>query len=252
MIRRALALLVAGALSAGQPVLAITAKVSDFSGELAFRLGEGEWADAAKGQELKPEMELCTGPGSEATIGFSDGSAVKLKEMSQLRVGELLSAENRVKVEMLLRSGQMEAQVNPKKVAGTDFSVTTPNATASVKGTKLSISYTPQTGTFTQTLTGSVLVSTESGETTANGGDSSKIDSENELQTSQDLTKSDSSLVVGSTEQVAEENTIIQQTNAPQVSTNLIIGDPSTTDVPASGSAGGGEAAELLLRFVIE
>lgn len=248
-MRRALAALL-GALLAGAALAQsnepLTCTVRKFTGELAARVGQGEWADVQPGQNLVATMELCTGPASEATLAFSDGSVLVLKELSQLRVGELLSQRNRIRIELYLRLGELKAQVKPQQALSTDFSVRTPNATASVKGTEIQrISYHPPEGTRTELVSGSLLVQTERGQTLIGGGDESLVRTEGELVTPAALSQEDSRIHVEPGGLTSGEKEQISVTNQPQ-GTSTSTQSETTQSNPGTGDA------SLLLRFQVQ
>jgi hypothetical protein len=169
-----------------------------------------------------------------------------VKELTQMREGELLSLLDRIKIEVFLRLGEVKAQVKPKAAITSDFSITTPNAAASVKGTEIQrVSYHPPTGTRTQLVTGSLLLQSSKGSTLTGAGDQSVVQPTGDVLTAADLTRDATRVHVEPTGLTDSEIEQIEISNQPQ-STTTPLESEATFFVP------GDNEAALLLRFVIE
>ncbi|MDX6443944.1 MAG: hypothetical protein QOH71_1018 [Blastocatellia bacterium] len=114
-------------------------KLIKLVGDANCLLPGADWQEASEGMRLSTDDEIHTGPDSEATLQFPDGSIVVLKQMTRIKMRGLLSQENRVKIDLLLRMGELKAQVVRQDVVGSDFSVRTPVATTSVRGTVFTV-----------------------------------------------------------------------------------------------------------------
>ncbi len=116
-------------------------QVIKVKGEVRGRLGS-----AAEERALKPGMtlyagdELSTGEDANATLQFADGTRLLVQGDSRLQLvsarligGEVSDAEVR------LQDGQSESAANPNKQPGANFRVTTPVASAAVRGTEFRV-----------------------------------------------------------------------------------------------------------------
>lgn len=170
----ALALLAAPAVAAEA---GLTATLSDVKGEVALRQNAGEWKPVESGHVLTQADELFTGVESEATIKFSDGSTMAIRELTQILIDTLLRKENRKDVAVRLKVGEVNASVKKEKVVDTNFEIQTPTATASVRGTEINeVSFHPARGMFTDLKTGALLVQSARGVTMTRPTDRARVD----------------------------------------------------------------------------
>jgi hypothetical protein len=161
LVRRALTLgcalfLLAGEVSAQN----VTARLTGVSGDVSVRPSGGSFADASDGESLQAADDIATGPDGRATLTFSDGTTVTLEASTQCNIASLARQRGDVRVRVNLKIGQVEAKISKSETATPSFSVRTPNATASVRGTEFKqISYYPPRGTEVELITGRVQVS---------------------------------------------------------------------------------------------
>lgn len=227
----ALAISIGGASVLGAAPLTVT--ISKVVEDVSLRQGNGEWQDAQEGQQVVEGHEIHTGPGSEVTLAFSDGTAVLVRELTQLKVNTLLGRADRVKMEMLLRIGDVKAQVKPQTAVATDFSIRTPSGTASVRGTQIrSVSYYPPVGMQTDLASGKLLVQSARGTTQCNAGDETQVLATGEVLSPAEVVQSDSRVHVEPTGLTAAEKDQIEFSNQPQVS--VPTGSQDATDAAAA------------------
>jgi hypothetical protein len=119
-------------------------KVEKISGDVSVRHADEEWCDAVLGQTLDTGDEIHTGPESEATITFSDGSFLLVRQLTETAIGNLNGPRDRPRIRMLLKMGEIAAKVNHEVDREADFAIRTPVATASVRGTDFVVSYDDQ------------------------------------------------------------------------------------------------------------
>jgi hypothetical protein len=145
------------------PPTTATATVTVITGDVSYRSsGDGEWKDAVKGQKLSAGSEIHTGPDSEVTITFSDGSFVLVRQLTETAVGDLSGPVDRPKVRMLLKMGEIAAKVNHVQAQEPSWRLGTPVATAGVRGTGVVVSYDEEEDISYFTVTeGHVLVTPE-------------------------------------------------------------------------------------------
>jgi hypothetical protein len=96
--------------------------------------GAAEWQAAELGQELERETLLSTGFKSEAVIELGD-STLLARPLTRLTLGEIAAAAGSDRIEVQLRTGRIRADVRPPAGGAVDFTVRSPMATASVRGT---------------------------------------------------------------------------------------------------------------------
>jgi hypothetical protein len=118
-----------------------TATVTNIVGDVSVRSGDTEWHDATIGEKLITNDEIHTGPDSEATIKFSDGSFLQVRQLTETAIGQISGPVDLPKVRVLLKMGEVAAKVNHEVDQQGDFSIRTPNATASVRGCEFEVSY---------------------------------------------------------------------------------------------------------------
>jgi hypothetical protein len=137
------------------PTSSVTVVAAVVHEDVLVRHGNGAWDDLNPGTKLQAGDEIHTGLGSNIELKFSDGTSVTMNELTQLKINTLLSKTDRIKMELLLRIGDLKAKVKPQTTVRTDFSIRWPSASATVRGTIFSVFYDP--------VAGAGLVSTERG-----------------------------------------------------------------------------------------
>jgi hypothetical protein len=127
------------------------------------RFPGGDWIEATVGMKLTPGSQISTGPDSKLFLLFPDSSVLEVSQMTEVLVNTLLRQGNAYTAQILMKSGEVAAQVNPGKVVTSDFSVATPVATASVRGTAFTMRHVeqPQAKSFIVVKEGSVELDPE-------------------------------------------------------------------------------------------
>lgn len=145
--------------------------------DVEVQLPGQEWAGATAGQQLPQGTQVSTGPDSEIHLLFPDRSVMIVKAMTEVMVSTLLRQGNAFKAQVLLKIGEVSAQVNPTKVVSSDFSVATAVATASVRGTEINrIRFDPATGMTADLQEGKLLVETARGREMITGTSDARAD----------------------------------------------------------------------------
>jgi ferric-dicitrate binding protein FerR (iron transport regulator) len=96
--------------------------------------GAAEWKAAEAGQELERASLVSTGFRSTALIAAGN-SVITVRPLTRLSLEEIAANQNNEHVVLNLRAGRVRADVKPPAGGKTDFSVRSPVATASVRGT---------------------------------------------------------------------------------------------------------------------
>jgi ferric-dicitrate binding protein FerR (iron transport regulator) len=108
----------------------------------------------AAGDALRLGDTLLTDFDSSATLGLPGGNQVKMYEMSQIRVTDVFQSGDLERIRVFLKMGQVETLAPHAPGGRTDFSVTTPTATAWIRGTRQLVSYAEGLGTRVKFLEG--------------------------------------------------------------------------------------------------
>lgn len=111
----------------------------------------GPWVAAAADMRLEADDQIHTGYKALATLKFADGSEVTVKPMTMIKLSRVEQNGNTVSTKILLRLGEIKANVNDSPTLGSDFQVQTATCTASVRGTRIDrLAYSPALGTTCQ------------------------------------------------------------------------------------------------------
>jgi hypothetical protein len=95
--------------------------------------GSAEWAPARQGETIAREAVVSTGFKSTAVIAVGN-SVLFVQPLTRLTVDEIQAAGNE-RVNIGLQTGRIRADVKPPLGGKTEFTVKSPSATASVRGT---------------------------------------------------------------------------------------------------------------------
>lgn len=96
--------------------------------------GSPVWQAAVPGQELERETLVSTGFKSGALIDIG-GSVLQVQPLTRLSLRDIQAAANTDKIDIQLRAGRIRADVKPPVDGKVEFTVRSPIATASVRGT---------------------------------------------------------------------------------------------------------------------
>lgn len=126
--------------------LLFTASLFATSGEVLAIKGKveiqknGQWQLAQKGEQLDSGVLVSTGFKSELTLKV-DGSTIVVQPLTRLRLDEIVKKGDVLSSEVYLDMGSIKANVKAAETKKVSFTVRTPVATASVRGTSGEISY---------------------------------------------------------------------------------------------------------------
>lgn len=135
-------------LSVGARAAEYQVVVAQLDRKVEISRNEGVFEPAVAGMKLSKGDRVHTGFKSTCVLGFPDGSLVEVQPMSLLQLDKIDVSGIATRARMLLRTGEVKAQVNRSTGARGDFQVQTPTTTASVRGTEINrISYDESAGT---------------------------------------------------------------------------------------------------------
>ena len=95
---------------------------------------DGLWVPIKEGEFLSKGTLISTGFRSSTTLKF-EGSVISVSALSRLTISELLENENSRDTSIYLDAGKIKADIKTSDNKRVSFTVRTPIATASVKGT---------------------------------------------------------------------------------------------------------------------
>jgi hypothetical protein len=130
-----LLLLWAGSIIFAQEALEYQAVFQDISGTVEVKVpGAAEWAPARLGQSIVRTTVVSTGFKSVAVIAVGS-SLLSVRPLTRLTVEELQESAGNERVNISLQTGRIRADVKPPVGGSAEFTVKSPTATASVRGT---------------------------------------------------------------------------------------------------------------------
>ncbi len=115
-------------------VSALTGDIVAVSGKVEFREGQGAWKPLKAGDKLQPGAMISTGFKSETTIRLG-ASVLTVKPLTRMTLSQLVEREDTVDTELYLEVGNVRAEVKSLNNKKNGFTVKSPIATASVRGT---------------------------------------------------------------------------------------------------------------------
>ena len=139
----------------------IAAEVVDMRGTVEVRPpSTSDFHAAARGDQADEGSRVRTGPSSEATLRFSDGSQVKVSERSSMLVSHVSNRRKRARSVVVLFCGRLWAKIT-KHGGEAAFDVATPNAVAGVRGTQFTTTVADDGSARVQVDEGTVAVSND-------------------------------------------------------------------------------------------
>jgi hypothetical protein len=119
----------------GTAAIAQEAVIREMSGTVEIKApGSNAWVPAAPGQRLERETLISTGFKSTALLALGN-STLTVRPLTRLSLEELSESQGAERTAVFLRTGRVRAEVTPPAGRRTEFSVRSPSATASVRGT---------------------------------------------------------------------------------------------------------------------
>jgi hypothetical protein len=130
------------------------------------------WVAASVGARLTRNSSISTGLRSTATLALGN-SVLTIRPLTRLTLEELAKRETE-KITVYLQTGRVRAEVTPPEGGKTDFTVRSPIATASVRGTAFdfdTVNLKVDTGRVRFAGADGVPVQVTGGESSSSGGD---------------------------------------------------------------------------------
>ncbi len=133
-MKRTIALTILAALGAMIFAQAPVAVIKQVAGTVEIRAPGKDWVPAKAGASLTKDTAISTGFKSVAVVTVGT-STLTVKPLTRLTLEEIARLEGSETVRLALLSGRVRADVKPPAGGKTDFTVKSPTATASVRGT---------------------------------------------------------------------------------------------------------------------
>jgi hypothetical protein len=113
--------------------------IKEMSGTVELKAsGAADWKAAKSGDKIAQSTVISTGFKSTAILAVGS-STFTVRPLTRLSLDALLSRDNVETINVGLRTGRIQVDVKPPAGSRTDFTVQTPSATASVRGTVFDI-----------------------------------------------------------------------------------------------------------------
>ena len=127
----------------------VVAAISTLKGLVMIKpVGSRKYIPAYKGQMLKNGEWIKTKDGVFVAIIFLDGSNIKIQQQTEIKISSYRMTAKDLKTNLVLSKGQAWSNVADQG-AGGEFTITTPTAVASVKGTEFDLEYDIEKGETT-------------------------------------------------------------------------------------------------------
>jgi hypothetical protein len=111
------------------------AVIREINGTVEIKVsGSSEWIPARRGQSIARTAVVSTGFKSTAVIALGN-SLLSVQPLTRLTVDEIQAVAGNERVSINLQTGRIRADVKPPTGGKTEFTVRSPSATASVRGT---------------------------------------------------------------------------------------------------------------------
>ena len=121
---------------------AVVGAISSLNGNATVKaVGTRKYIPAYKGQMLKNGDWMRTSGEVFVGIVFLDGSNIKLQQATEVKITSYRMTAQALRTELEVAEGEVYSNVT--KQASGEFTVKTPTATASVKGTEFNLEYDP-------------------------------------------------------------------------------------------------------------
>ena len=143
----------------------VVAAISTMKGLVMVKpVGSRKYIPAYKGQMLKNGEWVKTKEGVFVAIVFLDGSNIKIQQQTEVKITSYRMTAKVLKTNLEMSKGQAWSDVADQG-AGGEFTITTPTAVASVKGTEFDLEFDEDSGESILTvMSGEVSFSNEIGE----------------------------------------------------------------------------------------
>ncbi len=113
----------------------LNATVKSVRGKVEIKLPFKGWQRVKAGMVIPKGAIISTGFRSYAILKLGD-SILQVKQLTRMKLVELVKRKNTVSTKLFLRVGKIRAKVRTSKGLRADFKLKSPNSTAAVRGTE--------------------------------------------------------------------------------------------------------------------
>ena len=138
MNRYMICILAFGLIAGTLPLIALDGQIVTVTGKVEALDASGTWKAAKAGDPLTSGTMISTGFKSEATVKLG-ASILTIKPLTRMTLTQLVEKEDTVNTDVYLEVGNVKAEVNSLNNKKNGFTVKSPVATASVRGTVFEI-----------------------------------------------------------------------------------------------------------------
>ncbi len=128
--------------------------VEHINGKAAYK-DDKQWKPLVLNQKLEVGTKISTGAGSSVVLDI-DGSKITVRQLSMVRINHNMASSEESNTNIGLKYGAINAKVKKIAAIRTQFKISTPVATSSVRGTEEEVSFGPQSGMIVKVLEGAV------------------------------------------------------------------------------------------------
>ena len=111
-----------------------TAVIREITGTVEIKRGSADWAPAVRGAQVAKGNIISTGFRSTAVLAVGS-SVITVRPLTRLSLEDLMNQNNTETINVNLNTGRIRAEVASPSGTRADFTVQSPSATASVRGT---------------------------------------------------------------------------------------------------------------------
>ncbi|MBU0935605.1 MAG: FecR family protein [Spirochaetes bacterium] len=115
-------------------LFAQTAEVVEVAGKVEYQIPGRDWRPARVGDLIPAKTVISTGFKSSAKLRIAN-SIINVNPVTWLTLEDLIQTQSGSQTQLFLISGRISADVTPQPNLTTDFKISSPTATASVRGT---------------------------------------------------------------------------------------------------------------------
>lgn len=120
----------------GTPLMAETrVKITEAKGKVEMREPGRDWKPAKVGMVFTIGAFISTGFDSHAALNLG-GSILQVKQLTRMKLEELVEKEGTIDTELFLRVGKVRAKIVTEEGLRTNFKLRSPISTAAVRGTE--------------------------------------------------------------------------------------------------------------------
>ncbi len=113
----------------------LNATVKNVRGKVEIKMPFKNWQKAKPGMVIPKGAIISTGFRSYAILQLGD-SILQVKQLTRMKLIELIRKKNTVSTKLFLRVGKIRAKVRTSKGLRADFKLKSPSSTAAVRGTE--------------------------------------------------------------------------------------------------------------------